>query len=188
MSRKIYTRTGDTGDTGLFGGGRVSKSDLRVEAYGTVDELNAALGWAASKVNQQEIKDYIEAVQDDLFVIGADLATSPPTEARPRPRVPILTKSRIGEIESWIDKADDGLPGLTAFVLPGGSEGAAALHMARTICRRAERAVVRLGAHEEVSNGVIPYLNRLSDLIFTLARLENHGVGIGDREWSSPDG
>ena len=188
MSRKIYTRTGDAGETGLFGGGRVSKGDLRVEAYGTVDELNAALGWAASKVNQQEIKDYIEVVQDDLFVIGADLATSPPTEGRPRPRVPILTKSRIGEIESWIDKADDELPGLTAFVLPGGSEGAAALHMARTICRRAERAVVRLGAHEEVSNGVIPYLNRLSDLIFTLARLENHGVGIGDREWSSPDG
>ena len=91
MSRKIYTRTGDAGDTGLFGGGRVSKGDLRVEAYGTVDELNAALGWAASKVNQQEIKDYIEVVQDDLFVIGAGLATSPPTEGRPRPKVPILT-------------------------------------------------------------------------------------------------
>ena len=150
MSPKIYTRTGDTGDTGLFGGGRVSKGDLRVEAYGTVDELNAALGWAASRVNQPEIRGYIETVQDDLFVIGADLATSPPTERRPQPKVPILTEARIGEIESWIDKADDELPGLTAFVLPGGSKGAAALHMARTICRRAERAVVRLGAQEDV--------------------------------------
>ena len=187
MSPKIYTRTGDTGDTGLFGGGRVSKGDLRVEAYGTVDELNAALGWAASRVNQQEIRGHIETLQDDLFVIGADLATSPPTERRPQPKVPILTESRIGEIEYWIDKADDELPGLTAFVLPGGSKGAAALHMARTICRRAERAVVRLGAQEDVVDGIIPYLNRLSDLLFTLARLENHRAGISDREWSSPD-
>tara|TARA_B100000686_G_scaffold42751_1_gene44689 strand:+ start:1853 stop:2419 length:567 start_codon:yes stop_codon:yes gene_type:complete len=188
MAPKIYTRTGDTGDTGLFGGGRVSKGDLRVEAYGTVDELNAALGWAASKVNEQEIKGHIETVQDDLFVIGADLATSPPTERRAQPKVPILDKSRIGEMESWIDAADDELPGLTAFVLPGGSEGAAALHMARTICRRAERAVVRLGTQEDVIDDVIPYLNRLSDLLFTLARLENHRAGISDREWSSPDG
>ena len=120
-------------------------------------------------------------------MIGADLATSPPTERRPQPKVPILTESRIGEIESWIDKADDELPGLTAFVLPGGSKGAAALHMARTICRRAERAVVRLGAQEDLIDGIIPYLNRLSDLLFTLARLENHRAGISDREWSSPD-
>ena len=95
MSPKIYTRTGDTGDTGLFGGGRVSKGDLRVEAYGTVDELNAALGWAASRVNQQEIRGHIETVQDDLFVIGADLATSPPTERRPQPKVPSLALERL---------------------------------------------------------------------------------------------
>ena len=98
MAPKIYTRTGDIGDTGLFGGGRVSKGDLRVEAYGTVDELNAALGWAVSKVNEQEIKGHIETVQDDLFVIGADLATSPPTDRRAQPKVPILDKSRIGEM------------------------------------------------------------------------------------------
>ena len=187
MSGKIYTRRGDGGDTGLFGGGRVSKSDLRVEAYGTVDELNAALGWATSQVDEQEIKDRLETVQEDLFVIGADLATSPPTGKRPRPKVPVLNVSRIGEIESWIDKADGELPGLNAFVLPGGLKGAAALHMARTVCRRAERAVVRLGTREDVSDRVIPYLNRLSDLLFTLARLENHRVGIGDREWSSPE-
>ena len=183
MPPKIYTRTGDAGDTGLFGGGRVLKSDLRVEAYGTVDELNAALGWAASNVTQKEIKDYIETVQNDLFVIGADLATSPPTEGRPQPKVPVLASFSIEELESLIDRADAELPELNAFVLPGGSEGAAALHMARTVCRRAERAVVRTGTQGDVGDGVVPYLNRLSDLLFTLARLENHRVGISDQEW-----
>lgn len=180
---KIYTRTGDAGETSLFGGGRVSKDDQRVAAYGTVDELNASMGWAVAQVVDSEIRQRLALLQHDLFTLGAELATPPAREGRTRPEVPPLPEDRVGEMERWMDAADSELPGLRAFVLPGGSPGGAALHVARTVCRRAERAVVALAATGEVDVDVVTYLNRLSDLLFTLARLENHRHGNGDVEW-----
>lgn len=181
---KIYTRTGDGGDTSLFGGGRVPKDHPRVAAYGTVDELNAILGWVASVVGEGETAVRVRILQDDLFAVGAVLATAPPSEGRPRPRgVPALPGGRVAEMEAWMDAAEEELPELRAFILPGGTPGAAALHMARTVCRRAERAVVTLAAAEDVDEVVLTYLNRVSDLLFTLARLENHRAGVADVEW-----
>lgn len=185
---KIYTRTGDDGDTSLFGGGRVSKGHLRVEAYGSVDELNSAVGWAVSQVTEDETRTRLETVQHDLFALGAYLAVPPPAEGRPRPETPELPVARVEEMERWMDAAAGELPELRSFVLPGGSPGAAALHLARTVCRRAERAVVRLAAGEEVDAGVVRYLNRLSDLLFTMARLENAAAGTGDTAWRKGGG
>lgn len=181
---KIYTRTGDGGETSLFGGGRVSKDHPRVAAYGTVDELNAVLGWVASVVGEGETADRLRSLQNDLFALGAVLATAPPSEGRPTPKgVPRLPTARVPEMEGWMDAASDELPELRAFILPGGTTGAAALHVARTVCRRAERAVVTLAAAEVVDEAVLTYLNRLSDVLFTLARLENHRAGVADVEW-----
>lgn len=184
---KIYTRTGDHGETALFGGGRVGKDDPRVDAYGTVDELNAVLGWTVTEVDDREIRARLLAVQHDLFSIGAELATSTKRADRGRPRMPALPHGRVGEMEGWMDDADRELPELTAFVLPGGRPGAAALHIARTVCRRAERNVVRLGESQEIDRGVITYLNRLSDLLFTFARLENARSGLDEIEWEKED-
>ena len=183
---KIYTRTGDDGGTALFGGGRVSKAALRVDAYGTVDELNASLGWAVTQVTDDTLRSRLEVMQHDLFALGADLSTPPPDEGRRRPQTPPLPVDRIGEMERWMDEAADELPELTAFVLPGGTAGAAALHVARTVCRRAERVVVALAAQEPVEEGVVRYLNRLSDLLFMFARQENHRSGTADVEWRQP--
>jgi len=183
---KIYTRVGDDGDTALFGGGRVPKAHARVEAYGTVDELNAVVGVAITRVTDPEIAARLHAVQHDLFTLGADLATPPAPEGRKRPEIPALPTGRVAEMEGWIDEADLELPPLRAFVLPGGSEAAAALHLARTVCRRAERTVVRLRDLDLVSEGIVPYLNRLSDLLFTFARLANHRAGVADVEWRKP--
>ena len=180
---KIYTRTGDDGQTALFGGGRVPKAHARVEAYGTVDELNAVVGLAVGSVSDATIGDRLRTIQHDLFTLGSDLATPPARPGRKRPDTPELPLARITEMESWIDEADEELPPLRAFVLPGGSQGAAVLHLARTVCRRAEREVVRLADAESVSDGVIQYLNRLSDLLFTFARLDNLRAGIADVEW-----
>jgi cob(I)alamin adenosyltransferase len=180
---KIYTKTGDAGETALFGGGRVGKDHIRVATYGTVDELNASIGWAVTQVVDADIRARLSLLQHDLFTIGSELATPPSREGRTRPEVPLLPIGRIGEMEAWMDLADTELPELRAFVLPGGTPGAAALHVARTICRRAERAVVHLAADESVDADVITYLNRLSDLLFTLARLENERHGTGDVEW-----
>jgi cob(I)alamin adenosyltransferase len=181
---KIYTRTGDAGDTALFGGGRVSKDHPRVTAYGTVDELNAGVGVAVAAVADARIRERLSAIQHDLFALGAALATIPPQEDRPRPKgLPTLPTGRVPEMEAWMDAADGELPPLRAFILPGGTPGAAALHLARTVCRRAERAVVHLATLEEVDEGVVVYLNRLSDLLFTFARLENHRAGTPDVEW-----
>jgi len=181
---KIYTRTGDAGDTALFGGGRVSKDHPRVAAYGTVDELNAAVGIAVAAVADAQVRERLGRVQHDLFAIGAVLATVPAQDDRPRPKgLPELPMGRIPEMEAWIDAADEELPALRAFILPGGTSGAAALHMARTMCRRAERGVVHLATLEPVEEGVVVYLNRLSDLLFTFARLENARAGTGDVEW-----
>lgn len=181
---KIYTRTGDGGETSLFGGGRVPKDHPRVAAYGTVDELNAAVAWAAETVRDVGIKRHLGAVQRDLFALGAVLATPPPDEGRPAPKgVPEVPTTRIAEMEAWIDAATGELPELRAFILPGGTPGAAALHLARTVCRRAERAVVTLAADASVDDVVVVYLNRLSDTLFTFARLENHRAGVADVEW-----
>jgi cob(I)alamin adenosyltransferase len=180
---KIYTRTGDDGSTALFGGGRVPKAALRVEAYGTVDELNAMVGWAVTQVADETIRMRLELFQHDLFTLGSDLATPPAEAPRERPETPGLPVGRIAEMEAWMDEATSELPELRAFILPGGSAGAAALHMARTVARRAERIVVALMSDEEVNGLVVRYLNRLSDVLFTFARLENHRAGIADVEW-----
>lgn len=184
---KIYTRTGDDGDTALFGGGRVAKDDVRVAAYGSVDELNSAIGWVLTQVSDSDIRIRLERLQHDLFAIGSDLATPPATGGRRKPDTPGLPLDRIGEMEGWIDEADRELPTLRAFILPGGAPGAAALHVARTVCRRAERAVVTLARDQSVTEGAIAYLNRLSDLLFTFARLENHRAGLADMEWRKPE-
>jgi len=184
---KIYTRTGDSGDTALFGGGRVSKDHARVAAYGTVDELNSILGLALAKGLSEDTATRLRPVQDDLFAIGAVLSTAPPEENRPSPKTPDLPTDRIGEMEQWIDEATAELPPLREFVVPGGTESSATLHVARCVCRRAERATVTL-AHDEPLDGVIvQYLNRLSDLLFVLARLENHRAGVGDVPWQKVD-
>jgi len=185
---KIYTRTGDDGETTLLGGGRVSKDHHRVDAYGTVDELNAAVGWARIQVEDGEILGHLEVLQHDLFALGALLAIAPNRENRPAPKgLPEVPSARIREMEGWIDAADEELSPLRAFILPGGSSGAVALHVARTVCRRAERAVVHLSTLERVEEGIVAYLNRLSDLLFTLARLENHRAGAPDVEWHKGD-
>ena len=180
---KIYTRTGDDGSTALFGGGRVEKAHPRVAAYGDVDELNSVLGWALTQISSAETAQRVQLVQHDLFTLGAELATPPTPEGRRRPETPPLPTERVAEMEEWIDDADRELEPLRAFVLPGGSAAAAALHVARTVCRRAERAVVALAAAEPVPTEVLVYLNRLSDLLFTLARLENHRAGCEDVLW-----
>lgn len=185
---KIYTRTGDRGTTGLFGAGRVSKGHPRVEAYGTVDELNSVLGWALISVEVDATRGRLERIQHDLFSLGAALA-SPGAEPDARP----LPTGRVEEMEGWIDEAQETLPELRAFILPGGAAGGAALHVARTVCRRAERAVVVLAGDgedaaeseggSEVDEVVLRYLNRLSDLLFVMARLENHEADRGDVVW-----
>jgi cob(I)alamin adenosyltransferase len=180
---KIYTRSGDQGETGLFGGGRVLKSHLRVAAYGAVDELNAALGVAAAFVADGEIGSNLARLQQDLFSVGASLATPGSEDGSARATTPSLPLPRIQEMEGWIDAATDETPPLRNFILPGGGQGAATLHLARTICRRAERAVVQLGQEEALDPAVVRYLNRLSDLLFAYARLENHRAGVPDVLW-----
>ena len=185
---KIYTRTGDAGETALFGGGRVKKAHPRVNAYGTVDELNSVMGLALSRMAPGPVRDRLGRIQHDLFAIGAVLATPEPAPGRRRPGTPGLPEGRVEEMERWIDEADGELEPLTTFILPGGTEGAAALHLARTVCRRAEREVVELGHGEPVDPELIRYLNRLSDLLFTLARLENLRAGIPDTAWEKEKG
>lgn len=181
---RIYTRTGDRGETGLFGGGRVHKSHPRVEAYGDVDELNAALGVALTSLDDEEVRNRVASVQPDLFAIGAHLATPRAEDGKQHPHLPELPHGRAAEFEGWIDQADAELPQLFNFVLPGGVPGAAALHLARTICRRAERRIIALDALESVDPEIVVYLNRLSDLLFQFARLANHRAGAGDTLWA----
>ena len=180
---KIYTRRGDTGETALFGGGRTRKDAPRVEAYGTVDELNAAIGAAAVHVTGAETRARLGLLQSDLFAIGAHLATPPTSEGRPAPVLPELPDERVAEMEMWIDEAVAATPPLRNFVLPAGSAGASGLHLARAICRRAERRVVTLAAASEADPVIIRHLNRLSDYLFAAARLENLGTGHEDIEW-----
>lgn len=183
MTMKIYTKTGDAGETGLFGGGRVPKDNPRVEAYGDVDELNSALGVARATEPVDFQDALLESIQRDLFAIGGQLATPDPEKVRAALEKAALSEERVRVMEQAIDAADLELPPLTAFVLPAGAPKAAALHMARTICRRAERKVVTLSHGAEVHELFIIYLNRLSDLLFALARLANHRAGRPDVTW-----
>jgi cob(I)alamin adenosyltransferase len=180
---RIYTRTGDTGETALFGGGRVSKDHVRVAAYGDVDELNSLLGLVRATAPEEFFDSLLEAIQRDLFSIGGHLATPDPDKVRKALEKAELSATRVAEFEAAIDAADTELPSLKAFVLPGGTKKAAILHVARAACRRAERSVVALARFDQVPPPFLIYLNRLSDLLFTLARLANHRAGVGDVTW-----
>lgn len=181
---KIYTRGGDAGETTLLGGDRVAKDDARVAAYGTVDELNACLGVVLALADPAVPCEELSEIQEDLFTIGSRLAASDPDRALRKGTIPQLDEGRISEIEAWIDRMDDELPPLDAFVLPGGSPSAAHLHVARTVCRRAERKVVALlDVQPDLGDVVVPYLNRVSDLLFTLARFANRRSGREDTTW-----
>ena len=180
---KIYTKTGDAGDTGLFGGGRVPKDDPRVEAYGDVDELNAVIGMARATEPLPRVDDVLLPIQRDLFAIGALLATPDREKMAQHLAKARIDDTRIAELERAIDDGESELEPLAAFILPGGSRKAAALHVARTVCRRAERRVVSLQHQTELPPLAIIYLNRLSDLLFTLARLANHRAGSAEVVW-----
>lgn len=187
MTLKIYTKTGDRGETGLFGGQRVRKDHVRVEAYGDVDELNSLLGVVAAQLEVERLDDVVRGLRDvqvDLFTVGANLATPRPEDGgRESDFVPSLRDGRIEELERWIDAAEGELEPLKAFILPGGTAAAAALHLARTVCRRAERRTVTLSHDAHIGPEFITYLNRLSDLLFTLARLANRRAGVADVPW-----
>jgi cob(I)alamin adenosyltransferase len=180
---KIYTGTGDAGETGLFGGGRVPKDHVRVQAYGDVDELNSVIGVVRSTQPVHFFDELLEAIQRDLFALGGQLATPDPEKVRAALEKAELSEARVRHFEAVMDEADGELPELRAFVLPAGTPKAATLHLARTVCRRAERNVVRLSHDAEIPDLFIVYLNRLSDLLFTLARLANHRDGGGDVTW-----
>jgi cob(I)alamin adenosyltransferase len=181
---KIYTKTGDRGETSLFGGGRVGKDHLRVEAYGAVDEANAVVGMARAAGLDPELDGELARIQAELFTVGADLAT--PHGVRARSAVPPVDPDWAQRLEQAIDRWEAELPPLRTFVLPGGAPAAAALHQARCVVRRAERRVVTLAAHEEVEGQVLIYLNRLSDLLFLAARLANHRAGRAEAPWEPP--
>jgi cob(I)alamin adenosyltransferase len=185
---KIYTKTGDDGSTGLFGGGRIRKSDPRIECYGTIDELNAAIGLAAAAVegevpppSEYEMKNWLRQIQHELFNIGSHLATPP--ESPSAAKLPPLDEMMVGRLEMQIDQAEEQLAPLRQFILPAGSEAACRLHLARTICRRAERRIVAFAMDRPVPRLIITYLNRLSDWLFVMARLSNHRAGVEDVPW-----
>jgi cob(I)alamin adenosyltransferase len=180
---KIYTRTGDDGQTSLFAGGRTSKDAPRLHAYGTVDELNSMLGLALAQQLSDDVSIWLSAIQNDLFVVGSDLATPLDAEAKWITRV---TQAEVARLEHEIDQMDEDLTELKSFILPGGTPGAATLHVARTICRRAERWTVALTGQELINPHVQHYLNRLSDWLFTAARYENRLAGREETIWQSP--
>jgi cob(I)alamin adenosyltransferase len=180
---KIYTKTGDRGETGLFGGGRVPKDHVRVEAYGEVDELNAILGLVRALEPMPRIDEVLVPIQRDLFSIGALLATPDSAKMEAQLVKASLDDRRIAELERAIDDCDRELEPLRAFIVPGGTAKAAALHLARTVCRRAERRVVSLAHLETVPELVLRYLNRLSDLLFMLARVANRRAGTAEVSW-----
>lgn len=180
---KIYTKTGDAGDTGLFGGGRVGKDHPRVEAYGDVDELNASLGLVRALEPMPRIDEVLVPVQRDLFSIGALLATPDRDKMHASLEKARIDEGRIRELETAIDRCESELDPLRSFIVPGGTAKAASLHVARTVCRRAERRVVSLRHNEEIPEIVVVYLNRLSDLLFMLARVANRRAGAGEVSW-----
>jgi len=179
---KVYTRRGDGGQTDLFGGERVAKDALRVEAYGAVDELNAALGVAAAATAELELRELLAQLQSLLFALGGSLAT-PDAAHRAKSGLPEPKRADVDELERRIDAFETELVPLARFVLPGGAPAAAALHVARTVCRRAERRCVQLARDEAVDPTCIAFLNRLSDLLFVMARVANRRAGVADVEW-----
>lgn len=186
LAMKIYTRTGDDGTTGLLGGNRVEKDSPRVGAYGAVDELNSHLGLAAAVCNDELLSQVMLRVQHELFDVGAELASNPDAESA-RKTQPRITDEHIAWLESRIDEYWNALPPLKQFILPGGCDLAARLHVARTVCRRAERLVLSLSREETVQAKTIIYLNRLSDLLFAMARRANQSAGVEDVVWESGD-
>lgn len=186
---RIYTKTGDGGETGLFGGRRVSKADLRVAAYGDVDELNAGLGQAETLVPDGALTAEIRDIQADLFALGSDLATPPDAGEKTARATVRLDAGRSAALEALIDRLDAEAAPLANFILPGGHPAAAALQVCRTVCRRAERTAVALAATEDVPPAALVYLNRLSDLLFVMARWVNAKAGVDEPIWSGrPDG
>ena len=178
---KIYTRTGDKGETSLFDGRRVSKSALRVDAYGEVDELSAAIGVAMASGLPPDIAEMLQAIARDLFAVGGRLA-DPGEKVAARVQKIALGAAEVAKLEQWIDRLEADLPPLRRFILPGGSPAGAALHLARTICRRAERRITSLGP-DEVDGDLRAYVNRLSDFLFVAARAVNHRAGVPELEW-----
>lgn len=176
---KIYTKTGDAGQTGLFGGARVSKADPRVDAYGEVDETNACLGVVRAAKVPADIDAMLDRIQRDLFALGAQLADGR-TDPKRHDEKTLLGDDDIARLEGWIDQLEGELPPLKRFILAGGSSAGAALHLARTVCRRAERRMVTL---DTVTPSQIKYVNRLSDLLFVIARAVNHRAGAAELEW-----
>jgi cob(I)alamin adenosyltransferase len=181
---KIYTKTGDDGGTGLFGGARVGKDDPRIEAYGTVDELNSLLGWARAVGLPADIDSCVMRIQNELFAVGAELATPDPAAHG----TDLTGPEQIAALEQAIDRLEAPLAPLRQFILPGGTPAAAILHVARTVCRRAERRVVTLSREgpQAIRGSIVVYLNRLGDLLFVLARAVNHGSGQADVPWHKP--
>ncbi len=180
---RVYTGTGDDGTTGLVGGQRVPKDSPRVAAYGAVDELNSHIGLAISLGLHAELVGILRSIQNDLFHLGADLATR--EEDKPRVGGPQLEQRHVEALEAWLDRLNQELEPLENFILPGGSTGAAALHVARAACRRAERDAIALGRAEPIGPFVVKYLNRLSDALFIAARYQNHAGGVSDVYWNS---
>lgn len=178
---KIYTKTGDDGTTGLFAGGRVSKDHIRISTYGTVDELNSVLGIARAHNSDKELDAMLGDIQNELFVVGSDLAT--PNDAGFDMRV---RAEDVRRVEARIDKIEQELTPLRNFILPGGTVTASYLHLARTVCRRAERLTVQLQKAETITGEIPVYLNRLSDLLFVLARAANHRAGCAEIVWKKP--
>lgn len=177
---RIYTRTGDRGETGLVGGTRIPKDSIRVDAYGSMDELNSVLGLAKSFVTDTELDSLLRELQNDLFIAGSDLAS-----VKSDQNVPRITSERILELERIIDKYEEELPPLKVFILPGGTNAGAALHFARSVARRAERRIITLGRTDKINDQLIPYINRLSDLLFVLARVINYRQRTVEVQWHS---
>jgi len=180
---RVYTRTGDDGTTGLGSGRRVPKNALRIEAYGTIDELNAHIGTVLAAGPAPELVEPLRRIQNELFHLGADLSI--PEADKPKHPSPRLSAQHVTALENCLSSLNQDLPALKNFVLPGGTPVAAFLHVARTVCRRAERIVVALAAQEPVGADNVPYLNRLSDLLFVMARFHNQKCGVSDPTWNS---
>ncbi len=197
---KIYTRTGDSGETSLCNGTRTFKDSLRVESYGSIDELNSFIGLCIIKLDQPDIKYHLTEIQKDLFCIGSNLAfplslsqsqinnignENSSMENQKKPQIPIIKEEMVKRLENWIDKYDKELPVLKNFILSGGNEASSLLHTARAVCRRAERRIVSLKRHEEIDKNILKYINRLSDYLFTAARLASHRKGKEDIKWKA---
>ena len=180
---RVYTRTGDDGSTGLGGGQRVPKDSSRIAAYGTVDELNSQIGVALSTGVHETLAEALSTVQNELFHLGSDLCIL--EEDKARMPVPVVEERHVVALERLMDELSDILPPLDNFILPGGTPGAAHLHVARTVCRRAERLVLTLSREEAIGSHALVYLNRLSDALFVMARYENHQKGVPDILWNS---